>query len=126
MVSIINKKLVVVGLDCATPKTLFKDFLGDCPNIQKLLENSVYGKLRSTDPPITIPAWMTMLTGKNPGSLGVYGFRHRINHSYTDFWVANSNVIKEPKVWDVLGENGLKWRKWIKIMHYWSTSVLSN
>ncbi|MFX1457725.1 MAG: alkaline phosphatase family protein, partial [Promethearchaeota archaeon] len=54
-----EKKLVIIGLDCASPKTLFEDFLEDCPNIQKLLSNGVFGKLRSTDPPITIPAWMT-------------------------------------------------------------------
>jgi predicted AlkP superfamily phosphohydrolase/phosphomutase len=107
-VSFKNKKLLVIGLDCAAPRTLFEDFLEDCPNIKNLLEKSIYGNLRSTDPPITIPAWMTMLTGKNPGKLGVYGFRHRINHSYTDFWMANSNAIKESKVWDILGEYGLK------------------
>lgn len=103
-----EKKLVIIGLDCASPKTLFEDFLEDCPNIQKLLSNGVFGKLRSTDPPITIPAWMTMLTGKEPGHLGVYGFRHRVDFSYKDYWVANSKVIKEPKVWDILGLNGFK------------------
>ncbi|MFW9821477.1 MAG: alkaline phosphatase family protein [Candidatus Thorarchaeota archaeon] len=104
----INKKLVVIGLDCAAPKTLFGDFLDYCPNIKKLIEKSAYGELKSTDPPITIPAWMSMLTGKDPGNLGVYGFRHRVDHSYTDFLVANSNIIKASKVWEILGEKGFK------------------
>ncbi|MFW9874100.1 MAG: alkaline phosphatase family protein [Candidatus Thorarchaeota archaeon] len=108
MMSTKNKKLILIGLDCATPKTLFKDFIDDCPNIKKLLENGVFGILRSTDPPITIPAWMSMLTGKDPGFLGVYGFRHRRNYSYTDFYLANSNFIKEPKIWDILAEKDLK------------------
>jgi predicted AlkP superfamily phosphohydrolase/phosphomutase len=99
---------MVIGLDCATPKTLFEDFIEYCPNIRKLMESGVYGKLRSSDPPITVPAWMVMSTGKSAGELGLYGFRHRKKNSYTDFWVANSHNIKKPKIWDIIAENGLK------------------
>ena len=103
-----GRKVVVIGLDCATPKTLFNDFLDDCPNIKKLMENGVYGKLKSSDPPITVPAWMVMSTGKKAGTLGIYGFRHRKGNSYTDYWVVNSLTIKDQKIWDILGENKLK------------------
>jgi predicted AlkP superfamily phosphohydrolase/phosphomutase len=103
-----NKKVLLIGLDCATPRTLFKDFINECPYIKKLMENGVYGKLRSSDPPITVPAWMVMATGKKPGTLGVYGFRHRKNNSYNEFWVANSQTIKEEKIWDIIGKEGLK------------------
>ncbi|MFX1311009.1 MAG: alkaline phosphatase family protein [Promethearchaeota archaeon] len=104
----IRKKLVVIGLDCATPKTLFEDFLDDCPNIKRMVKNGIYGKLRTCDPPITIPAWMVMSTGKKAGTLGLYGFRHRKENSYDDFWIATSYKIKEPKVWDIIAEKGLK------------------
>ena len=103
-----RKKVIVIGLDCATPKTLFEDFLDECPNIKKLTDNGVYGKLRSSDPPITIPAWIVMSTGKKAGTLGIYGFRHRKGNSYTDFWVANSQTIKAPKIWNIIGERDLK------------------
>ncbi|MHA2051929.1 MAG: alkaline phosphatase family protein [Promethearchaeota archaeon] len=103
-----KKKVVVIGLDCATPKTLFEDFREDLPNIKKLMESGVYGKLRSSDPPITIPAWMVMSTGKKAGTLGLYGFRHRKYNSYDDFWIATSYNIKEPKVWEIIAEKGLK------------------
>ena len=103
-----KKKAIVIGLDCAAPKTLFEDFLDDCPNIKKLMQNGVYGKLKSSDPPITIPAWMVMSTGKNPGTLGLYGFRHREGNSYTNYWVANSQMVKEQKIWDIMGKNGFK------------------
>ncbi|HDZ17023.1 hypothetical protein LCGC14_0807530 [marine sediment metagenome] len=104
----IKKKLLVIGLDCATPQTLFEDFLNDCPNIKKLVQYGIYGKLRSSNPPITIPAWMVMATGKKAGTLGLYGFRHRKENSYDDFWIASSYSIKEKKIWDILGEHGLK------------------
>ena len=103
-----RRRVVVIGLDCATPKTLFEDFIDECPNIKKLMNKGVYGKLRSSDPPITVPAWMVMSTGKKAGTLGIYGFRHRKENSYTDFWVVNSYSIKEPRVWDILGKKGLK------------------
>ncbi|MFX1279840.1 MAG: alkaline phosphatase family protein, partial [Promethearchaeota archaeon] len=103
-----KKKLVVIGLDCATPKTLFEDFQDICPNIRKLMDTGVYGKLRTSDPPITIPAWMVMSTGKKAGTLGLYGFRHRKENSYDDFWIATSYNIKEQKVWDIIAKQGLK------------------
>jgi len=103
-----KKKLVLIGLDCATPRTLFNEFFDDCPNIKKLMANGVYGKLKSSDPPITIPAWMVMVTGKKPGTLGIYGFRHRKKFAYNDFWIATSNSIKEPTIWDIIGKKGLK------------------
>ncbi|GAH10970.1 unnamed protein product, partial [marine sediment metagenome] len=80
----------------------------ECPNLRNLMIKGVYGKLRSSDPPITVPAWMVMATGKKAGTLGIYGFRHRKEKSYTDFWVANSQNIKEPKIWDILGKKGYK------------------
>jgi len=103
-----KKKLIVIGLDCATSKTLFEDFKDECPNIRNLMNKGVYGNLRSSDPPITVPAWMVMATGKKAGTLGIYGFRHRKEKSYSDFWVVNSQSIKEPKIWDILRENGYK------------------
>ena len=111
MILIMNrnkKKLFIIGLDCATPRTLFEDFKDDCPNIKKLMESGVYGKLRTCDPPITIPAWMVMSTGKKAGTLGLYGFRHRKENSYDDFWIATSYSVKEPKIWDILGKKGLR------------------
>lgn len=103
-----NKKLVIIGLDCATPNILFEEYLDCCPNIKKLVEHGVYGKLKSSDPPITIPAWMVMATGKKAGTLGIYGFRNRKENSYNDFWIASSYSVKERKIWDILGEKGLK------------------
>lgn len=103
-----KKKLLVIGLDCASPRTLFEEFIDDCPNIKRLMNRGVYGKLRSSDPPITIPAWMIMSTGKKAGTLGLYGFRHRKENAYDDFWIATSYNIKEPKVWDIIARKNLK------------------
>ena len=62
--------------------------------------------LESCHPPITIPAWMVMMTSKNPGQLGMYDIRHKTGSSYNDGWIATSTSLKEKKVWDYLSEDG--------------------
>jgi predicted AlkP superfamily phosphohydrolase/phosphomutase len=97
-----DRKLLLIGLDSASPDLVFNRFKNDLPNLSKLVENGLYGNLRSSMPPITVPAWMVMFTGQNPGKLGLYGFRHRKNNSYSDIWIANSRSVTEPKLWDYL------------------------
>jgi len=99
------KKVLVVGLDCASPELIFSKFIDDLPNLKALMNRSIYGNLASTTPPITVPAWISMMTSKDPGQLGLYGFRNRKDYSYKQLVVANSLMIKEKTVWDILGEH---------------------
>lgn len=98
------KKVLLVGLDCAAPELVFGRFREKLPTINYMMEKGIYGNLVSCDPPITIPAWMVMITGKTPGELGVYGFRHRKGYSYNEQWIATSNRFKEKKIWEMLAE----------------------
>lgn len=99
---------MIIGLDCATPQLVFDRWLDDLPNIRSLVQDGVWGPLRSTDPPITVPAWMSMMTSRNPGRLGFYGLRNRVDYSYDKMGTANSTFVKEPTVWDVLSKYGKK------------------
>jgi len=47
-----------------------------------------------------------MFTGKDPGELGLYGFRNRRDHGYGPYAIANSASVGEEKVWDILARNG--------------------
>jgi len=98
-------KVLIVGLDCATPQIVF-DHRDELPVLKGLMEKGLHGRLRSSDPPITIPAWMVMTTGKDPGKLGLYGFRHRKGDSYDQMWIANSKAVHEKRLWDIIGEWG--------------------
>lgn len=97
-------KILVVGLDCAAPEILLKH--PELPNIRELMRRGCYGRLESVIPPITVPAWMCMSTSQDPGSLGIYGFRNRTDYSYSGLGVVNANSIKEPAIWDILGDKG--------------------
>lgn len=103
-----TEKVLVIGLDCAPPALVFDKFRPHLPNISRLMDGGVYGRLLSCIPPITCPAWMCMMTGKDPGTLGVYGFRNRKDHTYEGLRMATSSVIREPKVWDYLARAGKK------------------
>ncbi|MER2600681.1 MAG: alkaline phosphatase family protein [Caldilineales bacterium] len=48
---------------------------GRMPNLARLMARGTAGPLASTVPPISAAAWITFLTGQNPGRHGVYQFR---------------------------------------------------
>jgi predicted AlkP superfamily phosphohydrolase/phosphomutase len=100
-----GRKVVVVGLDSAPPDIVF-DRAEEFPVLKALMDAGVHGLLRSSDPPITIPAWMVMATGRDPGQLGLYGFRHRRGYAYDKMWIANSTAVRAPKIWDIIGRAG--------------------
>lgn len=97
-------KICVFGLDCAAPEIVFVD--ERLVNLRRLMKAGTYGRLESVIPPITVPAWMCMCTSQDPGSLGVYGFRNRVDHSYDKLGFAKSASIKALAIWDHLGREG--------------------
>ncbi|MCS1351117.1 alkaline phosphatase family protein [Mechercharimyces sp. CAU 1602] len=103
-----EKKVMVIGLDCADPELVFTRFLDKLPHLKRLIQSGASARLRSTDPPITVPAWASMVTGKDPGQLGCYGFRNRFDYGYNSVGIVDSSVITEPTIWDVLGEHGFQ------------------
>jgi predicted AlkP superfamily phosphohydrolase/phosphomutase len=100
------RRLLLMGLDCLAPALAFDRYLDDMPNLGQLMREGTWGELRSCEPPITVPAWMAMATSRDPGALGVYGFRHRRGHHYTEAWTANSLSLSLPPVWETLQEQG--------------------
>lgn len=99
-------KVLVVGIDAATPDLLMKwAEEGRLPTFSKLIENGVSGKLRSTIPPVTCPAWLAFMTGKNPGKLGVFDFVERAPNTYKTR-VVNFQSIHARSLWKILGDGG--------------------
>lgn len=101
-------KVLVIGLDGATPNFLMRWAReGKLPTFARIIENGVSGKLRSTIPPVTCPAWLSFMTGKNPGKLGVFDFIDRKAGTYK-VEVVDFQKISSKYVWDVLSEKGKK------------------
>lgn len=92
-----------MGLDCAAPELLLGE---DLPNIRRLMEVGIYGSIESVIPPITVPAWMCMATSQDPGSLGVYGFRNRVDHSYEGLRTVDARWFQAQTIWDQIAMQG--------------------
>lgn len=103
-----RRRLLVIGLDSAPPEIVFDWGREHLPHLAGLIANGVHGPLESTIPAITVPAWMSMLTGRDPGELGVYGFRNRASYAYDRLAIADSTSITLDTVWDVLSKAGRK------------------
>ncbi len=100
-------RVVIFGIDGATweiIKMMLKE--NKLNNFKKIITNGVYGNLRSVIPPVTCPAWATMMTGKNPATLGVFYFlKPDMNY---DRNVSPLGWVKWRPIWDILSEHDKK------------------
>ncbi len=103
-----KKRVLIIGWDCAAPELVFDAFKADMPNTQRLMAAGSYGLLESTIPPITVPAWMCMMTSRDPGELGIYGFRNRSDYAYDALTIANAHTVSVPTLWELLGHANKK------------------
>lgn len=108
-----SRKVLIIGLDCAPPAVLFRTAaehpLGlrdQLPHLRQLMDTGLYGPLSSTIPCITVPAWSSMMSGLDPGVLGIYGFRNRADYSYDRMSTATGTTLRAKRVWDILSEAG--------------------
>jgi predicted AlkP superfamily phosphohydrolase/phosphomutase len=99
-------RVAVIGLDCAEPQLAFARFHDELPNLGRLMREGTWGRLRSVDPPITVPAWSCMTSGLDPGELGIYGFRNRTAYDYSSLAVADARAVTADRVWNILGRAG--------------------
>ena len=103
-----SKKVLFIGLDGATFDVL--DPLIDqglMPRLKQFIDQGVRGPLETTIPPITPTAWVSWMTGKNPGKHGVFEFllRRKGSGALPDTPV-NSHSRDGLPFWDLLGQMG--------------------
>jgi len=104
-------KVLVIGLDGATPELVERWTEEDrLPNLKRIMQKGVYGKLRSVYPPISPAAWTTFATGYNPGKHGTYDFRDYDTRRYSCFadTIVDSNAFAGKSIWDLVGASGQK------------------
>ena len=98
-------RTVIIGLDCLEP-TLVDRWLHELPTFARLRKMGAWGRMRSCIPPITVPAWSCMMSSRDPGALGIYGFRNRTKYTYTDLGFATSDWVRVDRLWDTLSRLG--------------------
>src|SRR5205814_2227751 len=78
---------------------------GTMPALGALAARGVRARLRSTCPPVSAPAWVTFLTGKQPGKHGVFNFQNLDGRRYSGFseTLVNSSYFRGATLLDHLG-----------------------
>ena len=77
------------------------------PNLAALLKDGTWGDLRSTTPPFSAQAWVSLATGKNQARHGIVDFWERApDHSRRNF--VTSRGVKCETLWQTISRHGLR------------------
>jgi predicted AlkP superfamily phosphohydrolase/phosphomutase len=118
-----NTKTIIIGLD-GVPFGMIKNFAetGVMPHTAKLISQGIFRVMRSSIPEVSSVAWSSMITGKNPGQHGIFGFVDLSAGSYKmrfpnyddlrapafwDMWEGESVIINVPSTYPVRQMNGV-------------------
>jgi predicted AlkP superfamily phosphohydrolase/phosphomutase len=101
-------KILVLGIDGATLDLIIPwSQSGELPNFRRLIDEGVYGKLRSTVIPSSASAWTSFMTGKNPGKHGIFSFFRLIPGTYK-IGITGGKQREGKTLWSILSEAGKK------------------
>ena len=97
------QRVIVIGLDGGT-LDLMQPWMDDnsLPNFNKIRKQGTYGLLRSTTPYYSAPAWVSIVTGCNPGKHGIYDFFR--TDCFAQKNLISSRYRKKPAIWNLLTE----------------------
>jgi predicted AlkP superfamily phosphohydrolase/phosphomutase len=104
-----TSKTVLIGLDGAT-FTVLDSFMerGIMPFLRDFVASGVRAPLRSVVPPLTPPAWTSLMTGKRPGRHGVFDFFQKESPESRYFRFSVSGDIQTDTIWSLTSQNGQK------------------
>jgi predicted AlkP superfamily phosphohydrolase/phosphomutase len=91
---------LLIGLDGAT-FTILDPYVrsGLIPCVGELLQRGCRAELRSIMPPLTPPAWTSLVTGKRPGQHGIFDFFQKEDPGSVYFTFASSQDVRSETIW---------------------------
>ena len=105
-----SRSTILIGLDGAT-FTILDQLVeeGVMPCLQDFLSTGVRADLRTIVPPLTPPAWTSLMTGRSPGNHGIFDFlRFQTEGGHRQLRVADANDVSAETIWTTVGEHGLR------------------
>jgi len=102
-------KTLLIGLDGATFDVL--DPLMDqgvMPFLKSFLAKGARARLRTIVPPLTPPAWTSLMTGRTPGQHGVFDFFRMEPGAGHHIRFFNSNDVQCDTIWSLASGQGLR------------------
>lgn len=97
-----SRRIIIIGMD-GVPYDLLKN-LGEqnvISHLPKTIAGGTFKKVCSTIPEISSVAWSSIITGKNPGEHGIFGFTDLFPKSYS-LKFPNFTDIKSPPFWNLV------------------------
>jgi predicted AlkP superfamily phosphohydrolase/phosphomutase len=103
-----TSRVCVIGLD-GVPHGMISDLArrGVMPAMAGLLDSGRLHKMKASLPEISAVSWTNFMTGRNPGTHGIFGFTDFKPGSY-DVRFPNFMDVKAPTIWGTLGGQGKK------------------
>lgn len=103
------KKVLLIGLDGATFKVLDRLMAeGVMPFMAKLQERGARGPLASVVPPLTPPAWTSLMTGRSPGHHGVFDFFRLESVESRHIRFSTSHDVANETIWERASRHGVR------------------
>lgn len=101
-----KEKLLIIGIDGAT-FDIIRPLVqaGELPHFGRVLREGVSSDMESTFPPVTGPAWVSFMTGVNPGKHGMFGFFGYTSQGYERPFTSYKD-IKVDTIWKILSNSG--------------------
>lgn len=104
-----TRRTVLIGLDGATftiLDPLMED--GTMPFLRDFAAAGARAPLRTIMPPLTPPAWTSLMTGLRPGRHGVFDFFQKEAPGSEHYALAVSQDIQAPTIWSLASAHGLR------------------
>lgn len=106
--NLIARKVLVIGWDAADWKVLHPLMdQGLMPNLTRLVEGGVMGRIATLDPPLSPTLWTSIATGKRPFKHGIHGFVEPMPNG-KGIRPINITGRKVKAIWNILNQQGLK------------------
>ena len=101
-----SRRVILFGLDGAT-YTVLDDLVqrGVMPYFGAFRARSASGTLMSVVPPLTPPAWTTMVTGRLPGHHGITNFLQFESETSRYVRVVTSREVCCETIWSMVGRD---------------------
>ncbi len=103
-------RTLLIGLDGAT-FTILDPLMeeGVMPFLEQFIAGGVRATLHSVVPPLTPPAWTTVMTGRSPGNHGVFDFfRFEFKRDGRYIRVVDARDVSCETIWSMVSRQGLK------------------
>jgi predicted AlkP superfamily phosphohydrolase/phosphomutase len=101
------KSVVIFGLDGATYTVL--DHLvanGVMPYLSRFMADGARATLLSNVPPLTPPAWTTLVTGQTPGHHGITGFFQYESPESSVIQIVSARHVRSESIWSIVNRFG--------------------